>query len=75
MDPKAQEFFGRFKGKSEAELRAMPRLRAHGSHIFSAIDCVVKNLNDDAVGQELANDLDRDHKNRTHGLTKAQYDV
>jgi hypothetical protein len=74
-DPKAMDLFSKFKGKSEAELKALPRLKAHGTHIFSAIDSIVKNLNDEAVVTELMHDLDRDHKTRTATLTKAQYDT
>ena len=74
-DPAARDMFPKFKGKSTAELQGMPRVKAHSTHIFAGLDCVVKSLNDAAVLSELINDLNRDHKARTPNLTAGQFDV
>ena len=61
-DPAARDMFPIFKGKSTAELQGMPRVKAHGTHIFSVLS-------------ELINDLKRDHVARTPNLTAGQFDV
>ena len=57
------------------ELRKSARVKAHGVHIFCALDGIIKNFNNKDVLAELLRDMDRDHMTRTRNLTKEHYEV
>ena len=60
-EPSVVAVFPRYAGKSLGELKALPRIRSHGTHIFLAIACVLINIENYAVTSELLADLKRDH--------------
>ena len=60
-DPNILRVFPRFRGKTIAELKTMPRVRSHGSHVFTAIDAIVRNLEDEDISGQLLLDCKRDH--------------
>jgi hypothetical protein len=62
--PGAQAKFAHFAGKSEADLRNSPRLKAHAVKILSNLNVLIIARNDPDVVAELLNDLKRDHTKR-----------
>lgn len=59
-----QEKFPGLRGKSEAELRASPRLAALSVKVLSNLNAIIIARHHPAVVQELLNDLRRDHTTR-----------
>ncbi len=74
-DPAAQEQFRKFRGITIEEIQALPRVKAHGLHIFGAIDNIVRSLDEEEVAKELIIDLERDHRGRTSTLKRRDYRV
>ena len=62
-------------GLSSREIRNSPRARAHGTHIFGAIEQVIRTLDDEEFTKELINYLERDHRIRTPNLKKEHFQV
>ena len=75
IDPNAQEYFPKFRGKSEDELRGMDYFIAFGCKGFGAINKIVENLNNESAAMESINFLKRVHKDQTNGFTKSMFDV
>ncbi len=60
---------------SETQLRNQTRFGAQGTHIFSALDGIIKKLKNEGIAADLVNDLARDHKTRNANFSKEKYDV
>lgn len=67
--------FPRYAGKSIAELKAMPRIRSHGTHIFAALAGFAFALENDAVVNELLADSKRDHVKFIANISGEEYAV
>ena len=74
-DPNILALFPQYKDKPLTELKLLPRVRAHGSHIFLAITGVLLNLETEAVTSELLDDLKRDHVQFQPTLSAESYTV
>ena len=60
-EPSVLALYPQYKDKPITELKLLPRVHAHGSHIFLAITGVLLNLENEAVISELLIDLKRNH--------------
>lgn len=67
--------FPRYSGKSLDELKAMPRIRSHGTHIFAALASVAFALENDEVTKELLADMKRDHVKFIGNISGEDYAV
>jgi hypothetical protein len=74
-DPSVLHVFPRYNGKSLDELRKMPRIRSHGTHIFGRLDGIIHNLNDEPVVHELMLDMKRDHTKTKENATAKDYGI
>ena len=74
-EPNTLTLFPHYKDKPFTELKLLPRLRAHGSHLFLAITGVLLNLETEAVTSELLADLKRDHIQFLPTLSAEAYTV
>ena len=57
------------------ELRLIPRVRSHGTHIFCAMDGIIRNLHKDEVVEELLADLRRDHIHVKNTISEEEFQV
>ena len=67
--------FPDYAGKPLAELKTMPRVRAHGTHTLLAITGVLLNIENEAVTSELLADLKRDHQKFQPSISADMYTV
>ena len=51
----------------------MPRLRSHSTHVFGALDGIIRNLADEAASEQLLLDCKRDHLKYTESVTDDEY--
>ena len=74
-EPQVVNLFPRFSGKSMDELRLISRVRSHGTHIFCAMDGIIRNLHKDEVVDELLADLRRDHIHVKDTISEEEFQV
>ena len=67
--------FPQYSGRSLEELRTMPRIRSHGTHLFLGITGVLFNLENEATTDEMLADLKRQHTKFQPTLPPAAYTV
>lgn len=72
-DQNILRIYPRFRGKQISELRAMPRVRSHSTHVFTALDGIIRNLSDEAASEQLLLDCKRDHLKYTESVTDDEY--
>lgn len=69
------ESFPNYSGKNITDLRSMPQVRAHGSHLFLAITGIIFNLENENVICELLADLKSDHEKWQPTMKTDNYSV
>ena len=74
-EPEVLGLFPQYKDKPLTDLKLLPRVRAHGSHVFLAITGILLNLETEAVASELLTDLKRDHALYQPTLSPEAYNV
>ena len=74
-DPTILRQYPRFRNKSIEEIKAMPRLRSHGSHVFLELEGLIHNIENDAVMEQLLLDMKRDHFKTRHDTSIKDYEV
>ena len=74
-EPSVLDSFPNYKGMSISDLRPMPQVRTHGSHLFLALTGIIFNLENDHVTGEMLGDLKRDHDKWQPTLTTDNYSV
>ena len=73
-NPHAQEFFTKFKGKNEAEMREMSIMTADGSRFFGTLYMLVKNLQYEDVLKDLLLYMKENHSKRNKNVTREIFD-